>query len=255
MDGQLNLFDIHAEGERKPCDYSFERELGMRVVFTGEGTLKGMTGTITSVEPYYTKVLTEWGERMGTPTSIAPAKDEDEEDDLDEALRNCMYQGGKIRVYALYHHEKDPKKRAAFLAEEFGNGWRTMQLKNGASGFVDYNKKGVTISQFGAENETTYKWSDAEKRVALMIDNEDYLTPKELEEWDAIKDPPYPEPKYKYPPRRNTCRTCEHFQPTYVHGGGTGYPVCFVGDAITRSNNPEQEACDDYEEREEEEES
>lgn len=79
MDGQLNLFDLHpADHKRKPCDYSFNREIGQRVRFIEHehGTLNGMTGTIVSIEPYYTQVETEWGIRVGTPTTITPAPEE-----------------------------------------------------------------------------------------------------------------------------------------------------------------------------------
>lgn len=80
MDGQLNLFDLQpADQKRKPCEYSFNRELGQRVRFTQSGTLDGMTGTIITVEPYYTKVMTEWGVRVGTPTTITPAPEEEDE--------------------------------------------------------------------------------------------------------------------------------------------------------------------------------
>ncbi len=71
IEGQLSLFDIRdTTKKRRPCEYSFERYIGQRVVFKG-----GIAGTVTEIEPYYTTIKTDdGGELAGTPTTISPLK-------------------------------------------------------------------------------------------------------------------------------------------------------------------------------------
>lgn len=69
MDGQLSLFDIPAEkGKRKPYEYDFLRYIGQKV----ELWRKGKVGIITKIEPYYTDILVDGEEYVGTPTTICP---------------------------------------------------------------------------------------------------------------------------------------------------------------------------------------
>lgn len=68
-EGQLSIFDLVKEV--KPCVYRFKRYIGQRVEFWREG----IVGTITEIEPYYTTVATDYGEYIGTPTTICPVDD------------------------------------------------------------------------------------------------------------------------------------------------------------------------------------
>ena len=65
LPGQLSVFDLLNEG--RPCDYSWQREIGQMVELDD-----GRIGTITKIEPYYTEVLTKDGLLVGTPTTMAP---------------------------------------------------------------------------------------------------------------------------------------------------------------------------------------
>ena len=69
MYGQLSLFDIQTgKGKRKPCEYDFLRYIGQKV----ELWRLGKVGVITKIEPYYTYVLADGEEFVGTPTTICP---------------------------------------------------------------------------------------------------------------------------------------------------------------------------------------
>ena len=69
MDGQYTVWDI--VGEKKPCDYRFQRYIGQKVKFWRNG----IVGTVAGIEPYYTKVRTRYGILAGTPTTICPVED------------------------------------------------------------------------------------------------------------------------------------------------------------------------------------
>ena len=71
MDGQYTIWDIHDGPVRKPCEYSFPRYIGQRVVFWRDG----LQGVITEIGPYYTTVNVGDREYVGTPTTIAPVKE------------------------------------------------------------------------------------------------------------------------------------------------------------------------------------
>lgn len=73
MEGQLSIFDIHLAGrDRKPCEYSFQRFIGQRVMWGYYMTDK-KPGNIIEIEPYYTIIRTDNGEILvGTPQSVKP---------------------------------------------------------------------------------------------------------------------------------------------------------------------------------------
>lgn len=122
-------------------------------------------------------------------------------DEIERVLRDgSQYQGGKIRIHALYHHEKNAKKRKTFLAKEYGNGGRTIELANGDRGFVDFDGKGVTIKSFASDDFQFYSWQVVDKKLERLIRDGEYLTEEEAKKWDALERTPYPEPRHKYPP-------------------------------------------------------
>lgn len=128
------------------------------------------------------------------------------DDHLTDGMRLAMIEGGEIRIYALYKHEKDASVRVRFLRREYGIGGRTIEFSDGTRGFVDYDSKGVHISIYTPEFEvkddkTTYSWPEAEKRVKKLIDEGRYLSEKGKQKWASLAKTPYPEPCYAYPPR------------------------------------------------------
>ena len=76
MRGQLSLFD--AKPKTRPCDYSFQRYIGQKVVFTGYSSHKGAVGEIVEIFPYYTHIKMSDGQILvGTPHgNIKPYKED-----------------------------------------------------------------------------------------------------------------------------------------------------------------------------------
>ena len=66
MDGQLSLFDV--EKKKRPCQYSFQRYIGQKVIVQD-----GVIGKIVKIEPYYTLVAADGKIWALTPTTIRRA--------------------------------------------------------------------------------------------------------------------------------------------------------------------------------------
>ncbi|HCK88425.1 MAG TPA: helicase, partial [Erysipelotrichaceae bacterium] len=127
------------------------------------------------------------------------------EDDLDnDLMRGSQFEGGKMRIYALYQHEASASVRAEFLRKEYGLGGHSQQLMSGESGFVDYNGRGVLIHSFRSDYEVRYTWREAEKRIKRLIDAGVYLNGRDREKWAELEEKyaevggvPYPDPAYR----------------------------------------------------------
>lgn len=72
MKGQLNLFDMVPKSEA--CSYRFQRYLGQPVEFWR--VKPPLCGVIVEIKDYYTEVLTDYGIKVGTPTTICPISEE-----------------------------------------------------------------------------------------------------------------------------------------------------------------------------------
>ena len=78
MKGQYSIFDINPE--KRPCEYSFRRYIGQKVVFTEYSSRhKGEVGEIVEIFPYYTHIKMSDGQILvGTPHgNIKPYKEDD----------------------------------------------------------------------------------------------------------------------------------------------------------------------------------
>lgn len=74
--GQLTIFDTYTDN--KPCRYKFKRYIGQKVrVMIGPWRDQNFkTGTITKIEPYYTRVRCGRKEYSATPYSLTEVKDD-----------------------------------------------------------------------------------------------------------------------------------------------------------------------------------
>lgn len=76
------------------------------------------------------------------------------EDEIDRMLRTgSNFEGGKIRIYALYQQQGDAKERAAFLKAEYGIGGHSYTFLDGSRGFADYDGKGILLRNYGHDRE------------------------------------------------------------------------------------------------------
>ena len=101
--------------------------------------------------------------------------------DIDAELRRGTgYEGGKLRVFALYQHGPDSKTAVSFLKDEYGYFGHSHTLLDGSRGFVDYYpSKGMTIKRYDTQQETTVKWNAIDKRLRTLVAQRNYLTAEE----------------------------------------------------------------------------
>ena len=87
------------------------------------------------------------------------------EDEIDRMLRTgSNFEGGKIRIYALYQQQGDAKERAVFLKAEYGIGGHSYTFMDGSRGFADYDGKGILLRNYGHDREVRLTWSAVDKR-------------------------------------------------------------------------------------------
>ena len=68
IEGQMSLFDIDIEQDRRPCRYKFHRYIGQRV-----NGLHGPATIIRIDHIYYTDIRTDDGrDLVGTPHDLSP---------------------------------------------------------------------------------------------------------------------------------------------------------------------------------------
>ena len=128
--------------------------------------------------------------------------------DIDAELRSGSgYDGGKLRIYALYQHQPDSKTAEKFLREEYGPYFgHSITYLDGTNGFVDYSGKGVKFTHAGQEQ--FIKWPDFEKRMRQVVADGNYLTKFEQGRYGLLEQEyagrggvPMPLPRYEFPQR------------------------------------------------------
>ena len=128
------------------------------------------------------------------------------EDEIDRMLRTgSNFEGGKIRIYALYQQQGDAKERAAFLKAEYGIGGHSYTFMDGSRGFADYDGKGILLRNYGHDREVRLTWSAVDKRLDRLVENGQYLTALEMEEYRKLEQEygaplPMPTAAHVFPP-------------------------------------------------------
>ena len=128
------------------------------------------------------------------------------ENEIDRMLRaGSNFEGGKIRIYALYQQQGDAKERAAFLKAEYGLGGHSYTFMDGSRGFADYDGKGILLRNYGHDREVRLTWSAVDKRLDRLVVNGQYLTALEMEEYRKLEQEygaplPMPTAAHVFPP-------------------------------------------------------
>ena len=115
------------------------------------------------------------------------------------------FEGGKIRIYALYQQQGDAKERAAFLKAEYGLGGHSYTFMDGSRGFADYNGRGILLRNYDHDREVRLTWSAVDKRLDRLVENDQYLTALEMEEYRKLEQEygaplPMPTAAHVFPP-------------------------------------------------------
>ena len=108
--------------------------------------------------------------------------------DLDnELVRGSGFAEGKIRIYKFYQTIHTQQDAIAFLKKEYGIGGHSHTYLDGSSGFVDHDGKGISFSNRGYKEKTTFTWKKVHQRLNELITLDRYLSEKEkayLPEWE-----------------------------------------------------------------------
>ena len=99
---------------------------------------------------------------------------------------------GKERIAAYFEENHTPKERAEFLKNEYGIGGQTWTFLDGSHGFLEYNARGIQLRSYPEGQEQGFSWSDAAKRIGVLIAAGKYLDePSEEEpiwEYNGVKE-------------------------------------------------------------------
>ena len=168
------------------------RDTGNRIVYFMGATLKERALGVEKKAP-----------EQGT---LAPSISDDE---IDRILRHgSIYEGGKLRITALYSSEGDPKKRIEYLKSEYGDkGGFSWQFADGSHGNVQIRPQGLVIRNADHNKEIRLRWSEIEQRIGSWIEGGHYLTAPEKVRYDALErnyaafgGVPLPAPGHDFPP-------------------------------------------------------
>ena len=85
------------------------------------------------------------------------------------------FANGKERIVAYFQENHTPKERAEFLKKEYGIGGRSWTFLDGSHGFLDHDSRGIKLRSYPDGQEQRFSWSDAAKRISLLIATGKYL--------------------------------------------------------------------------------
>ena len=88
---------------------------------------------------------------------------------------------GKERIAAFFQENHIPKERAEFLKKEYGIGGQSWTFLDGSHGFLEYNARGIQLRSYPEGQEQRFSWSDAAKRIGVLIAAGKYLDEAEQE--------------------------------------------------------------------------
>ena len=85
------------------------------------------------------------------------------------------FANGKERIVAYFQENHTPKERAEFLKKEYGIGGRSWTFLDGSHGFLEHNARGISLRSYPEGKEQRFSWSDAAKRIGVLIAAGKYL--------------------------------------------------------------------------------
>ena len=120
--------------------------------------------------------------------------------------RGSGFEGGKLRIAALYAQNPTPVDARVFLSNEYGVGGHSHTFLDGTSGFIDYNSRGMQFRRWKTNEEYNLRWHAVERYIRNMMEQGTYLTPKEQQRFSELQEDflgaemPLPQPRMHYPP-------------------------------------------------------
>ena len=143
---------------------------------------------------------------IGTERSDRPVLHLSDEEIEHVLRRGSGFEGGKLRIAALYAQNPTPVDARVFLSNEYGVGGHSHTFLDGTSGFIDYNSRGMQFRRWKTNEEYTLRWHAVERYIRNMMEQGTYLTPKEQQRFAEMQsafldaEMPLPQPRMHYPP-------------------------------------------------------
>lgn len=191
-------------------DRGTERESTDAVGRTDEQHPQPSGGSDTDRTDLQVSVAKEDEVRVNLPTvdeqieMIAKAEDEKasafaiSKEDIDSVLqKGSGVADGKYRIYRQFQKGEDRQKNIEFLKNEYGTGGGTHIFPDGFSGHSWHDSKGLAIDRNGTytNHDLVLKWSQVEKRLRELIEDNRYLNPKEKDHYadylESVSAPQY----------------------------------------------------------------
>ena len=101
------------------------------------------------------------------------------EDEIDAFLQGGgAYSDGRLATYAFFIQDKSDKEKADFIKGRYGVGGCSHALSGADNSHADYSGKGLKLARGSFSNpdtEVLLKWPKVAKRVAHLIQNDNYL--------------------------------------------------------------------------------
>jgi N12 class adenine-specific DNA methylase len=122
------------------------------------------------------QIIDETVERESTVFSISQG------DIDDELIRGSGTEGGKKRIVAFYSNDPTKKDATEFLKNEYGMGGRSGSREAGKVSYASHDAKGIVLSKgsiLTPDAQKIISWSEVEKRIRFLVDNDRYLSAKE----------------------------------------------------------------------------
>lgn len=115
-----------------------------------------------------------------SPEEVEQAREKEIKEDL---LRGSGFQEGKFRIYYFFKNNGSSKDRISFLKDEYGIGGHSPLGENKYTQMHD--AKGLRF--YSDNDDVLLPWKNIAERLDLLIASNEYLTDKELEEFQVWK--------------------------------------------------------------------
>ena len=101
--------------------------------------------------------------------------------------RGSGFEGGRVRIY-LTSCNLGVKELAAFMKDEYGIGGNSITFPDGQSGFADFRASGIELRVWKTQEVETHRWTEAAAEVKRLIYANEYLTAKDWEKVQEIRE-------------------------------------------------------------------
>ena len=170
---------------------------------------------------------------IGTERSDRPVLHLSDEEIEHVLRRGSGFEGGKLRIAALYAQNPTPVDARVFLSNEYGVGGHSHTFLDGTSGFIDYNSRGMQFRRWKTNEEYTLRWHAVERYIRNMMEQGTYLTPKEQQRFAEMQsafldaEMPLPQPRMHYPPVEPETLTQGYRSTNGIISIHRHFPPCF----------------------------